>query len=68
MKQWFGKIVLGPHHRVVRFKSFRPWIGPYGVEWPTMLVDHRGMRETSTPVWNYYQFRAVLLRIFGVEP
>ncbi len=64
MKQWFARIVLGPDYYIVRFKSWRPSIGPYGVEWPTMLVDRRGCyRSTITPVWDRQHFKVLFYRL-----
>ena len=46
-------------HRVVKIKSWQPVMGPYGIEWPTLLVDRqRGCgRQTISPVWNAARVR-----------
>ena len=68
MKKWLTRVVLGPHYKVVRVKSWKPWLGPYGIEWPVLLVDRLGMRETIVPVWDRYHFRAMAYRLIGKEP
>lgn len=67
MRQWFCRFITTPETRLVRVKSWRPSRGPYGWEWPTMLIDRKGMRSTATPVWDYWQWRAVWLRLTGRE-
>jgi hypothetical protein len=68
MSKLFARIVLGPEYRIIRFKSWKLWLGPYGIEWPVILVDRCGMRSTIVPVWDRYQFRAVVYRLVGKEP
>lgn len=39
--------------QIIRVKSWRPFFGRFGVEWPTLLVDSKhGQRQTITPVWD----------------
>lgn len=50
---WLAKRFLHNGETLVRVKSWRPSIGPHGVEWPTMLIDTAyGHRMTITPVWD----------------
>jgi hypothetical protein len=45
--------------RVIRVKSWRPFWGPYGLEWPVLLVDSPH-RMTATPVWDWMLIRCLL--------
>ena len=44
IRNWFNQQICKylQVQRIVRVKSWYPSIGPYGVEWPTMLVDRVG--------------------------
>lgn len=54
-------VLLHPGQRLIRVKSYRPYLGRYGLEWPTMLIETRGGgRETVTPVWNSAKVQALL--------
>lgn len=47
-----------PTMKIVRVKSWKGWWGPYGFEWPVLLVDHKGgYRSTSSLVWNWEWLR-----------
>jgi len=35
---------------VIKVRSWRPFWGDYGLEWPCMLVQRNGRRETASPV------------------
>lgn len=52
--RWIAERMLWSRRdKLVRVKSWWPSIGPYGIEWPTLLVDRLGRtRVTETPVWN----------------
>jgi hypothetical protein len=67
MRRWLVRVVLGPDYKLVRVKSWRPWWGPHGLEWPVLLVDRRGMRETVVPVWDRWRFRAMWRHLLGKE-
>ncbi len=49
LRRWF----LADDDSFVGVVSWRPSIGRYGIEWPTIRVDRLGRRERSTPVWNW---------------
>jgi len=56
MRNWFNQQTCKYLHvnRIVRVKSWLPTMGPYGVEWPVLLVDRDGgQRDTIAPVWNW---------------
>lgn len=53
-------LLLEDKDRLIRVKSWRPSLGPHGIEWPTMLIDRNGyQRCTVTPVWNWALVRHV---------
>lgn len=59
--EWLWGSPLG---KLVKVKSWRPSLDLHfldwrdrGVAWPTLLVDRRGMRWTSTPIWNFIWLR-----------
>jgi hypothetical protein len=55
--------LLEQRDKLVRVKSWRPWFGPHGLEWPTMLVDAYGYRRvTTSPVLDRTWIR-ILLRL-----
>lgn len=56
-------LALDRNDRVVAVKSWRPSMGPHGVEWPTMLVDKPSYRRTATPIWNRARLRNVWQRL-----
>lgn len=45
--------------RVIQVKSWRPWWGPYGLEWPVLLVD-APHRMVTVPVWGWVLIRCLL--------
>ncbi len=47
LRRWF----LEDDAKLVRIKSLKPFWGPYGLEWPVLLVDYLGNRWTQSPVW-----------------
>lgn len=51
MKEWlFKKLrLLDKGARLVKVKSWRMSWGPYGPEWPVLLIDTDGYRMTSAP-------------------
>jgi hypothetical protein len=59
---WLLRPLLWEEDRVlVKVKSWRPSWGPYGLEWPTMLVDTKGgQRMTVTPVWDSARIKKLL--------
>lgn len=65
--KWFCHLLLGSETKFVRLKSWRPFWGRYGVEWPTMVIDRCGMRSTATPVWDRYHLRAMWYHLRGMR-
>ncbi len=65
MKKYITKIFLGDNYKIIKVKSWKPYLGPYGVEWPVLLVDYNGMRQTSVPVWDKFRFKFIFNRIIG---
>ena len=56
MRQWLTRFILARDDvRLVRVKSWKPWRGPYGIEWPVLLIDDAGQRVTAVPVWDRYR-------------
>ena len=54
--KWFLRLLL-EGDELIRVKSWVPYWGRYGLEWPTMLVDTRsGQRSTVSPVWDKARF------------
>ena len=51
---WFLRLTgaLAPNEKLVCVKSWRPWWGPFGIEWPCMLIDRGAARLTVSPVWD----------------
>lgn len=55
LRRWF----LDDADTLVAIVSWRPSVGPYGIEWPTMRIDERGYRRrTISPVWNWARIKA----------
>ncbi len=66
--KWFCNLLLGPKYKLIRFKSWRPSWGSYGIEWPCMLVDDRyGKRSSVVPVWDRWHFRAMYYHLLNKE-
>lgn len=62
IKKLIAKATLEPNEKLVAVISWRPWIGPYGLEWPVMRVDcAHGVRRTAVPVWSWITVK----RLFG---
>jgi hypothetical protein len=68
VRRWMMRVLLGSGYELIRIKSWRPFWGPWGIEFPTMLVDRMGMRETVTPIWDRWHFRAMAYRMTGRQP
>lgn len=65
MRDRFLRWLLGydPECRIVRVKSWVPWICRGELGWPTLLIDRHGGRQTSTPIWD----RARWLGLVGLH-
>lgn len=62
MTRVIGWLLFRPKDKILRVKSWRPSLGKYGIEWPTVLMDRNGyQRCTSTPVWNWPLVRGIFL-------
>lgn len=49
LRRWF----LEDGDKLVRVKSWRPYLGPHGLEWPCLLIDsNRHRRMSINPVWD----------------
>lgn len=59
------KLLLNPDDKLIAVRSWWFWRGPYGWEGPTMLIERRGQRQTSTPVWDRALLRWILARFFA---
>lgn len=59
MFNWFAQLMINRPGKVVAVKSWTHIsYGPYGIEWPMILVDEGGRRSTVVPCWNKAQFKA----------
>ena len=68
LRRWpkLRRLLLSDREAFVRLRSLRPSLGPYGPEWPTMLVENRcGQRMTVTPVWNLARLREAFFDVEG---
>ena len=57
--------LLDPGDKLIKIRSWRIGWGAHGMEWPTLLVDRQGRRETATPCWTKGRFRDVWWRLRG---
>lgn len=62
MSRLISWLLVRPPDKLVFVKSWRPWLGPYGIEWPTMLIDRFGRRRNAAPVWNWALVRSIFRR------
>jgi hypothetical protein len=58
VKRLLAIVFLDRTYKVVRVKSWRPYWGKYGLEWPTILADRMGTRSTVSPVLNWDWLRS----------
>lgn len=63
--KWFWWLILGPDVKVVRVRWWMPSMGPWGVEWPVMIVDRLNGRETIVPVWDKARLVEIWERLNG---
>ena len=60
-RRWF----LNDDETLVKVRSWRPSIGKYGLEWPTMLVDRKGYeRSCVCAVWNWARIVAPFRNVY----
>jgi hypothetical protein len=50
--RWILEKTILRGYVIVRVKTWKPWWGPHGIEWPCVLADYQSRRMTVTPVWN----------------